>query len=285
MPKSLKVRRDPSAAADSAARAYLKEIDGNDFGDLEDGHSIVDCAHIIDDATKLPKLLLALKKAHAALQPFARFAKAWQEQPLRKIDDQFYGIHTGTKWEASLRLSQMKHALDLTKQLEKLPWVDLFNVHKASKKAKKRGPNKFQQQVLDQWVKNGVDWSKAIHIAERLQVPTVRAHDALKAIMKNRWLDGLYAEQRIDEPPTHRRMTTVIIRPLPGRVFTVFEVADGAGWTKAGWHWVTGEWLSVDEFIKALAAHTITESRSLPSKELAIYDGLSVNYKRDEKTI
>lgn len=45
-----------------------------------------------------------------ALRPFARFAEQWDRQPLSRIDDNFYSIHTGTEYEAELRLSDCRAA-------------------------------------------------------------------------------------------------------------------------------------------------------------------------------
>lgn len=45
-----------------------------------------------------------------ALRPFARFAEAFDGQPLKGLHDEFYVIHTNTEWEASLRMSDMRAA-------------------------------------------------------------------------------------------------------------------------------------------------------------------------------
>lgn len=45
-----------------------------------------------------------------ALEPFAKFAEAWDKQPLRGIADEFFGIHTGTAWEANLSLQDCRIA-------------------------------------------------------------------------------------------------------------------------------------------------------------------------------
>lgn len=45
-----------------------------------------------------------------ALQPFAYFARQWNRQPLLDIADEFYSIHTGTQYAASLKISMMERA-------------------------------------------------------------------------------------------------------------------------------------------------------------------------------
>jgi len=57
-------------------------------------------------------------RLRAALKPFADFAKAFDAAPLRGIADEVYGIHMGTQWESSLRLSDCRAAL---KALEEKP--------------------------------------------------------------------------------------------------------------------------------------------------------------------
>lgn len=47
-----------------------------------------------------------------ALEPFANFFEKFSAKPLRGIGDEFYGIHTGTEWAASLLLSDMKRAAE-----------------------------------------------------------------------------------------------------------------------------------------------------------------------------
>lgn len=53
-----------------------------------------------------------------ALQPFARFFDMWSARPLRGIDDEFYCIHTGTEWEASIRISDMQKALEALEKVK-----------------------------------------------------------------------------------------------------------------------------------------------------------------------
>ena len=58
-----------------------------------------------DRAAENARLRSELDAARRALEPFARFADAWDQQPLRGLTDQLYTIHGGTEYEASLRLS------------------------------------------------------------------------------------------------------------------------------------------------------------------------------------
>lgn len=51
-----------------------------------------------------------IKRLREALEPFARFADAWDAQPLGGVADQVYTIHAGTIYEASLRLSDCRAA-------------------------------------------------------------------------------------------------------------------------------------------------------------------------------
>src|SRR5262245_11996728 len=50
------------------------------------------------------------KGLREALEPFAKFAEAFDAQPIRGLHDEMYNIHTGTQWEASLRLSDCRRA-------------------------------------------------------------------------------------------------------------------------------------------------------------------------------
>lgn len=45
-----------------------------------------------------------------ALHPFAEFATMWDAKPLRGTADAFYGIHHGTEWEATLKVSDCRKA-------------------------------------------------------------------------------------------------------------------------------------------------------------------------------
>jgi hypothetical protein len=50
-----------------------------------------------------------LKGVEKALESVAKFIEAYDKMPV-KMHDEFYGIHTGTEWEASLRLSELRKA-------------------------------------------------------------------------------------------------------------------------------------------------------------------------------
>lgn len=75
----------------------------------------------IDDALLKLRALGYAEEAHAAvveldrlreaLSPFAEFARKFDARPLRGIADEFYGIHAGTPYEASLRISNCRTAL------------------------------------------------------------------------------------------------------------------------------------------------------------------------------
>jgi len=45
-----------------------------------------------------------------ALAPFATFHECYQAKPMANMSDEFYGIHTGTPHEASIRHTDMKRA-------------------------------------------------------------------------------------------------------------------------------------------------------------------------------
>lgn len=54
----------------------------------------------------------------AGLEPFAHFSRQWDRQPLRGRADEMIGIHSGTEFEAMLRLSDCRHADELLKTTE-----------------------------------------------------------------------------------------------------------------------------------------------------------------------
>jgi hypothetical protein len=73
----------------------------------------------VDFGTETHFTKLALQRAEGqrgellrALAPFAKFAEQWARQPMRGIGDDFYTIHGGTEWEATLRLSDMRAAAE-----------------------------------------------------------------------------------------------------------------------------------------------------------------------------
>jgi hypothetical protein len=55
--------------------------------------------------------LMALRKRvqelEEAIKPLAFFARQWQRQPMRGMDDVIYAIHMGTEYEAELRRSDL----------------------------------------------------------------------------------------------------------------------------------------------------------------------------------
>jgi hypothetical protein len=46
----------------------------------------------------------------SVLRPFAEFSRKLERKPLGRVSDQFYGIHSGTEWEASLSFSNLAAA-------------------------------------------------------------------------------------------------------------------------------------------------------------------------------
>lgn len=52
------------------------------------------------------------------LRPFAHFWRQWERQPMRQMADEFYAIHVGTEYEASLRRSDCKRAAEMFDALE-----------------------------------------------------------------------------------------------------------------------------------------------------------------------
>jgi hypothetical protein len=62
-----------------------------------------------------PELLEMARKLQAendrlreAAKPIADFITAFDAKPLRQVVDEFYGIHAGSEWEASIRLSHFR---------------------------------------------------------------------------------------------------------------------------------------------------------------------------------
>ena len=70
---------------------------------VRDGELIVEVALIKKER---------LDAAASALEPFAHFFEQFSKKPISQLDDEFYMIHAGTEWEASLRLSDMKLAAE-----------------------------------------------------------------------------------------------------------------------------------------------------------------------------
>lgn len=73
------------------------------------GHVPATCTACYD-ARSVELLRERIKDLEAALEPFALFAKKWDEKPIRGLDDVIYGIHAGTEWAAELRLSDCHNA-------------------------------------------------------------------------------------------------------------------------------------------------------------------------------
>ena len=84
----------------------------------EDGDRLRGCAfsgwydidELIRATEKVERYEKALRKAFEALAPFAFFADQFERKPLYKVANEFYGIHFGTEWEASLSHSQTRAA-------------------------------------------------------------------------------------------------------------------------------------------------------------------------------
>jgi hypothetical protein len=66
-----------------------------------------DAEHNAARAEQSGKREAALREA---LLPFARFHRAYKSKPMRGVGDEFYGIHSGTEWEANLKHSDMARA-------------------------------------------------------------------------------------------------------------------------------------------------------------------------------
>lgn len=47
-----------------------------------------------------------------ALKPFANFYEKYSAKPMKGVADSFYGIHSGTEWEADIKHSDMKCAYE-----------------------------------------------------------------------------------------------------------------------------------------------------------------------------
>lgn len=52
-----------------------------------------------------PQLTDILQRVRDVMEPFAHFSRQWKRQPLKGISDEFYGIHTGTEYEAALKVT------------------------------------------------------------------------------------------------------------------------------------------------------------------------------------
>ena len=63
--------------------------------------------------TEIQQLQDRIKALESALAPFAKFANAFAAKPLGQFSEEMYSIHAGTKFEASLYLSDCKAAAAL----------------------------------------------------------------------------------------------------------------------------------------------------------------------------
>lgn len=113
------MRKNPSKAALRCAEQYLRAIDGNDFNS-SDGHAVLDLARIIDSRAKTGALLKALEASEEPLNHIAQFVNQFDRQPIGKTHDEFYGIHTGTEFEASLKLSEFRKAFAALKAIRRV---------------------------------------------------------------------------------------------------------------------------------------------------------------------
>lgn len=72
-------------------------------------------APVSSSASPSPEVIA---EAVEALRPFADFAAKFNAKPLRGIDDTLYAIHTGTQWEAEIRLSDLFRARAILPKLK-----------------------------------------------------------------------------------------------------------------------------------------------------------------------
>lgn len=100
------------------------------LGQMEAVHQKVAPAHFgtwqeraiqcVSTSGKLAAYAVALEHMNEllveALNPIVQFIDQFDRKPLVKIDDQFYGIHTGTEFEASLRFSDFRKLSQLVKR-------------------------------------------------------------------------------------------------------------------------------------------------------------------------
>lgn len=83
-----------------------------------DGLAYLDCNTVLrnpdgpEAATALTSLIEENERLREALKPFAQFVERFDNKPLRTLDDELYAIHVGTEWEASIRLSDFRKALN-----------------------------------------------------------------------------------------------------------------------------------------------------------------------------
>ena len=158
-----------------AAKAYLRKIDGDDFLDPEHGHDLKDLAGTIDREVCLPQLLAALEAAREPLEHAARFIAQFDRQPLKGTADEFYGIHHGTEFEASLKRSELRKAVLAAKLVRGALAAEPLHT--------------FRQRVLNAWHECGAaEWVKSSHVAEKLQANETRVSTALVWLEENGYL-------------------------------------------------------------------------------------------------
>lgn len=53
-----------------------------------------------------------------SLSRITRYAQMLHDKPLSQMGDVVHGIHTGTEWEAELRISDLREVLNLIEELK-----------------------------------------------------------------------------------------------------------------------------------------------------------------------
>jgi hypothetical protein len=59
-----------------------------------------------------------IERLRSALEPFGKFADAFDRMPLRQISDRLYNIHSGTEYECHLSLSDCRKAREVLQDRE-----------------------------------------------------------------------------------------------------------------------------------------------------------------------
>jgi hypothetical protein len=72
---------------------------------LEAGYSEYSDEELAAACLRGAEAIEEVARLRAALEPFARYAEMREAKPLRGLDDVIHAIHTGSEWEAELRLS------------------------------------------------------------------------------------------------------------------------------------------------------------------------------------
>ena len=73
-----------------------------------------------EDYDEMNRLRALLREAGEALRPMAVFAQMLDTKPLKHMDDEFYGIHVGTEFEASLRTSDFRSARSTVAKIDEV---------------------------------------------------------------------------------------------------------------------------------------------------------------------